>query len=74
MNWLSIIGLGLNTVAAIALFLGSVDVEWGDRTWKGKSPKEQRYAWYRHIGRIVGFPSLILGFFLQFLGAIGMGN
>jgi len=69
MTWV-IVGLVLNLIATILLFLGSKETPWEVQTWKGESEPEKAFRKKRSWATRTGFFSLFFGFLLQLIGVI----
>ena len=69
MTWI-IVGLVLNLIATILLFLGSRETPWGIQTWKGESEQEKSFRKKTIWAARIGFFFLFLGFLFQLIGVI----
>ena len=67
---LNILGLILNLIATILLFLGSKAVPWDMQTLRGESEEEIEFIRNRDYRAKIGFFLLFIGFFLQLLDAV----
>jgi hypothetical protein len=69
MIWV-IVGLVLNLIATVFLFLGSKETPWGMQTWKGESEPEKAFREKRSWATRMGFFFLFVGFSFQLIGVI----